>query len=186
MSATALTLIGRTGWAAILTVLILALGGCASIRISEPTLAPAPEAARTWDAERAATAARERAERHRTFISEGIPVEYVSRTNPWPPTQVDIETGGRLYATRCAGCHGESGNGDGDAGRDLTLPPAVLAAMVDEPRSVDQYFLWSISEGGLRSGSEMPAFKTRLTDRQIWQIVTYMRTGFPPVADVAG
>ena len=27
----------------------------------------------------------------------------------------------------------------------------------------------------------MPAFKGALTEEQIWQIVTYMRAGFPPM-----
>ena len=58
--------------------------------------------------------------------------------------------------------------------------------MVDQPYSVDQYLFWSISEGGLRSGSEMPAYKSRLTSREIWQLVQYMRAGFPPVEGGAG
>jgi mono/diheme cytochrome c family protein len=49
--------------------------------------------------------------------------------------------------------------------------------------SVDEYLLWSTSEGGVQFGTEMPAFKTVLTERQIWQIVIYMRADFPNVEE---
>ena len=62
----------------------------------------------------------------------------------------------------------------------------MIAQMIDDPHAVDQYMLWAISEGGLRSGSQMPAFKARLEVRDIWKIVNYMRTGFPPVEGERG
>ena len=164
----------------------IAIAGCATITITEPRITPPATAARTVPLEPAPSARQERDARHRTFISEGIPVEYVNRTNPLPRTQAEIDAGSRLYAANCAGCHGVSGTGDGEFGRDLTLPPAVLAAMVGQPYSVDQYLFWSISEGGLRSGSQMPAYKSTLTSREIWQIVEYMRADFPPLAGGAG
>jgi mono/diheme cytochrome c family protein len=55
--------------------------------------------------------------------------------------------------------------------------------MIKQPRSVDEYLLWTISEGGAQFGTEMPAFKGILTEPQIWQIVTYMRTGFLDVRE---
>ncbi len=167
-------------------VAAIAMAGCATITINEPSTAYRPTDTRTVPLQPAPSARQERDARHRTFISEGIPVEYVNRTNPLPPTQAETDAGGRLYTARCAGCHGTLGTGDGEFGRDLTLPPAVLAAMVDQPYSVDQYLFWSISEGGLRSGSQMPSFKATLTSREIWQAVQYMRAGFPPVAPDAG
>ena len=153
----------------------IAIAGCAPITINEPVITPPATAARTVPLEPAPSALRERQARHRTFISEGIPVEYVNRTNPLPRTRAETDAGGRLYAAQCRDCHGVFGS-------DLTLPPAVLAAMVDQPYSVDQYMFWAISEGGLRSGSQMPAYKSTLTSREIWQVVQYMRAGFPPVS----
>lgn len=160
----------------------VAIAGCANVVITEPRPTPPPTAARTVPLDAAPPVRHPREARHRTFISEGIPAEYVNRTNPLPPSQVETEAGGRLYSANCAGCHGVYGRGDGEYGRDLTLPPAVLAAMVDQPYSVDQYLFWAISEGGLRSGSRMPAFKSTLSSREIWQVVQYMRAGFPQVS----
>jgi len=50
---------------------------------------------------------------------------------------------------------------------------------------VDAYLLWAISEGGAAFGSRMPAFADRLSREQIWQIVTWMRAGFPAVAETS-
>jgi len=187
MGATIHTFLSRAASAATPLVLTLALTGCATVTVNEPVIAPRPEAAQTWDEGRAAAVADSpRAERHRTYLSEGVPVEYVNRTNPWPPTQTEIQAGGRLYTANCASCHGPLGKGNGQAGRDLTLPPAVITAMINDPHAIDQYMLWAISEGGLRSGSQMPAFKSRLSTREIWQIVNYMRAGFPLVESEAG
>ena len=38
-----------------------------------------------------------------------------------------VAAGKKLYASNCASCHGETGQGDGRAGKTLTPPPANLA-----------------------------------------------------------
>ena len=43
----------------------------------------------------------------------------------------------------------------------------------------DEYLLWSISEGGERSNTDMPPFKSVLEQDEIWRIMAYMRSGFP-------
>ena len=55
----------------------------------------------------------------------------------------------------------------------------LLAHLIRMPDAVDEYLLWAISDGGKPFGTKMPAFKDALTEEQIWQIVTYMRAGFP-------
>jgi mono/diheme cytochrome c family protein len=125
-----------------------------------------------------------RAERHREFMQAGVPVEYRGRTSPYPATKSVILDGGRLYQSHCVRCHGATGQGDGQAGRDLSPPPALLAYLIDRPQSVDEYLLWTISEGGKQFGTGMPAFKQVLTEQEIWQIVVYMRAGFPTIEKV--
>ncbi|NNG02843.1 MAG: cytochrome c [Inquilinus sp.] len=129
--------------------IVAGLGACGRFSIDPPPPVALEQAPRgdtlAWDQARAAAAAEDRAVRHRTFVSEGIPVEYVNRANPVPPTHASIATGGRLYAARCAGCHDPRGLGYGEQGRDLTLPPAILAAAVEQPKAVDQYLMWAIA-----------------------------------------
>jgi mono/diheme cytochrome c family protein len=73
--------------------------------------------------------------------------------------------------------------GHGEAGLALYPSPALLADLIRMPRAVDEYLLWTISEGGEPFATAMPAFKDKLTREQIWQIVTFMRAGFPASAE---
>jgi mono/diheme cytochrome c family protein len=45
--------------------------------------------------------------------------------------------------------------------------------------AVDEYLLWTISEGGKPFDTDMPAFKDVLTPEEIWQVIAFMRAGFP-------
>jgi len=54
--------------------------------------------------------------------------------------------------------------------------------MIQMPMSVDEYMMWSISEGGKAFGTAMPAFKDTLSEEEIWKIVIFMRAGFPSLA----
>ncbi|MGF1595183.1 MAG: c-type cytochrome [Kiloniellaceae bacterium] len=132
-----------------------------------------------WDLQSSPPPLLPRAKRHLEFIQAGVPVEYRSLRSPYPQTPKVIEDGGDLYRRNCAACHGTDGRGDGDAGLDLVPSPALLARLMDIQGSVDEYLLWSIAEGGQPFGTAMPSYKDRLTEDQIWQIVAYMRAGFP-------
>ena len=117
--------------------------------------------------------------RHRTYMQFGVPSEYRGQRNPLPMTQDTVREGGAIYAKQCAECHGAQGLGDGEAGKSLNPSPALLAYMIQMPMSVDEYLLWSISEGGVQFGTDMPAFKETLTTQEIWKIMVFMRAGFP-------
>jgi len=41
----------------------------------------------------------------------------------------------------------------------------------------DDFFFWTISEGGEMLKTDMPAFKDVLDEKQRWQIVLYLRNG---------
>ena len=132
-----------------------------------------------WSLERSPPKLEARAKRHREFLQAGVPLEYRSVVDPYPMTSGAIRDGGVLYAVHCASCHGKDGRGDGDAGLDLLPSPALLARLMEQQGAVDEYMLWTISEGGLPFDTGMPAFKQKLSEREIWQVVTYMRAGFP-------
>ncbi len=110
-----------------------------------------------------------------------IPKEYENLTNPLDYTTTVIEQGGKIYAEQCSKCHGAKGLGDGEAAKDLNPSPALLAFLVQRPIAVDQYLMWTISEGGKAFGTEMPAFRDVLNRDDIWKVIAYMRSGFPEV-----
>ena len=125
---------------------------------------------------------RQRMVRHWTFMHDGAPAAYRGQTNSLAATAENIDAGGRLYQSQCAQCHGVEGYGDGEVGQSLTPSPALLAHLIQTPIAIDEYLLWSISDGGQELGTAMPAFKDSLSQEQIWQIVLYLRAGLPPVA----
>ena len=124
--------------------------------------------------------------RFSTFVNRGIPKAYQTAENTVGYTVRAIAEGGPLYKTHCQNCHGATGLGNGNLAYALQPSPALLAYMVQQPVAVDQYLLWSIAEGGEQFGTAMPGFKNRLSEKQIWQIVAYLRAGFPDLEDGDG
>jgi len=117
--------------------------------------------------------------RHMTYMDFGVQKEYQGARSTVGRTPEVTAAGGALYARHCASCHGKNGLGDGEASTSLLPSPALLAFMIQRPISVDEYLLWSISEGGKDFGTAMPAFRDTLSRDDIWRIVAYMRAGFP-------
>jgi len=80
--------------------------------------------------------------------------------------------GEKAFQTNCQMCHGPQGHGDGPAGQSLDPKPKNLAML---QKSVeDDYLFWRINEG--KPGTSMVAWKGILTEEQIWQVVSFIRT----------
>ena len=68
-----------------------------------------------------------------------------------------IARGKDVYATRCALCHGDAGDGKGPAGMALPLPPPDLRDQKMMSEMAGNYWFWRVSEGRseeLRVGKE--------------------------------
>jgi mono/diheme cytochrome c family protein len=143
----------------------------------------APGAPMGWNFKNLSPEQQQRMIRFSTFVNKRLPEEYLRAENDVGYTTKAIAEGGPLYAAHCSRCHGASGLGNGELASALTPSPALLAYMVQQPIAIDQYLLWSISEGGKPFGTAMPAFKKELTQEQIFQIVAYLRAGFPAIED---
>lgn len=117
-------------------------------------------------------------ERHAFYVREGVPSAYRGRRNPFKATIGNVVEGARLYDLRCAICHGVMGVGDGDGGETLDVPPADLSASLAERLHGDDYFYWTISDGGAAFASDMPPFNDDLSESEIWKILTFMQAAF--------
>ncbi len=84
-----------------------------------------------------------------------------------------IAEGARLYAGRCASCHGAHGAGDGQAAAGLPRPPADLRAAHTAQHTAGDLFWW-ITHGIPRSG--MPGLGDGLPLEQRWDLVNFVRT----------
>jgi mono/diheme cytochrome c family protein len=109
----------------------------------------------------------------------GVPNEYASATSTVRSGKETIAAGAKLYAQHCARCHGSDGTGGGEGSKALAPSPALLVYMIQRPIAVDEYLLWTISDGGKQFDTEMPAFKDSLRREDIWHVIAYMRAGFP-------
>ena len=95
-----------------------------------------------------------------------------------PPIRHEVERGRQIYLQHCASCHGPEGRGDGDAGAALPVRPADLTdGRVMNPLP-DHVLARIIGEGGQAVGLSplMPGWKAFLADRQIAQVIAYLRT----------
>lgn len=86
-------------------------------------------------------------------------------TNPLSGNQQAIRVGGGMFRTRCAGCHGPDAKGY--VGPDLT---GLWASGFSDSRIFDTV------RAGV-PGTDMPAAdRERVPDREIWQVLAYLRT----------
>jgi len=141
----------------------------------------APGRSQASNLESMTPAQRQRMMRHWAFMNREVPDSYLATGNDVGYTTKAIAEGGPLYVANCMQCHGETGLGNGELAQDLTPSPALLAYLVQQPIAIDQYLLWTISEGGRKFDTAMPAFKDVLTQDQIWRIVAYLRAGLPAI-----
>ena len=96
--------------------------------------------------------------------------------NPIEKSVKVVAKGKNLYLKNCMFCHGEKGEGDGEAVAVLPVKPANFT--LDEFRNqTDGSVFWKITTGK----SPMARFKGALEDEEIWHIIHYLRTLSEPV-----
>lgn len=99
-----------------------------------------------------------------------VPADFAGQTNPLGAD--GSAAGAEVFTTNCESCHGPQGHGDGPAGAALDPAPKNLAEL--QATAGDDYLFWRISTG--KEGTSMVAWKGVLTDEQIWQAVSFIRT----------
>ena len=99
-----------------------------------------------------------------------VPAEYAGLTNPLGAEAA--HEGAEVFRTNCETCHGPQGHGDGPAGQSLDPRPRNLAAI--QAKAGDDFLFWRIHDGV--PGTSMVAWRGILTDEQIWQVVSFIRT----------
>jgi len=113
--------------------------------------------------------------RHIRSWSDRAPPQDDPATIPGNP-----DSGKALFATHCAQCHGEHGQGGTGTGiafsRSAGMP--IVPPALNNPgfltAASDQMIKTTIQEG--RSGTPMPGFRERLADQQINDITSFVRS----------
>jgi mono/diheme cytochrome c family protein len=94
------------------------------------------------------------------------------------PSKGDPKAGKTKYAMLCAGCHGPEGKGNGPAAGSLNPKPADLSDRDYVKNLSDKYLYDVIKDGGakVKKSPFMPAWGNSLNDRDIWNLVAYLRS----------
>ncbi len=92
--------------------------------------------------------------------------------NPVPPTPAVLATAKTYYDSKCASCHGSSGDGKGDKAQGLWKTPTNFRNAAQMNRHTDGDLYWVTTKGSW----PMPAFENKLTAIERWQLVDYIRT----------
>lgn len=98
--------------------------------------------------------------------------------NPVPSTPESLAEGAQAYAKVCVVCHGATGNGDGK------LAAATAAYGVRPSNFTDDVWDHGSSDGeifvvirdGIGPDFNMPAFTRRLSEAEIWNVVSYVKS----------
>ena len=90
--------------------------------------------------------------------------------NPLPADAATLEEGKQLYVTYCLVCHGPEGRGNGPVASGAMAPADLTTERV---QSQSDGALYSTIRHGL---GMMPAYYDRLTPRERWLVVHYVRT----------
>ncbi|NUN14153.1 MAG: c-type cytochrome [Myxococcales bacterium] len=108
---------------------------------------------------------------HSHTHEQDVPKEYADRVNPFDGNAAAVAAGEQLFKTHCASCHGNTGKGNGPKAPatipDWTIETDILTAS-------DGMLYWHVAEG--LTGTAMPAWKTTLSQDEIWQVIAYIRT----------
>jgi cytochrome c6 len=86
-----------------------------------------------------------------------------------PAAFADSQAGAALFKAKCAMCHGADGKGDTPMGKNLKLKDFSS----DDVQNVHDSEMKTLIENGK---GKMPAFKGKLTDKQIGDVIQFVRT----------
>lgn len=90
----------------------------------------------------------------------------------------NASAGRDIHVKNCQRCHGPQGKGDGPAGKLLKTKPADWTDKQKMSGLSDDYLYKIISSGGGSVGKStlMPAFKVKLSDAQIRDVIAFIRS----------
>ncbi len=112
---------------------------------------------------------------HEQYTSE---IESLAiRREPADPLADALARGGKVYRHYCLICHGEEGRGDGFNSYNIEPTPRDLTDEAFWQQTTDERTYYTVSQGGGSVGKSvmMPAWGHTLTERQIRDVITFVR-----------
>ncbi len=123
-----------------------------------------------------------------TPVAQGSSVTPPHASKGQPPPAAAVEAGEQVYLKRCAACHGEKGDGNGPAARylnprprDFTLGMFKLRSTSSGDPPLDSDLIETVEKG--IPGTSMPKWERTLNDKEIENVITYIKTFAPLMFD---
>ncbi|NWD49211.1 c-type cytochrome [Pseudomonas gingeri] len=100
---------------------------------------------------------------------------------PWQYQAVSAATlqnmpGAHTYVTRCAACHGLAGEGQPESMPPLAGATSALAAHADSAINITLNGSQRVVAAGVPDAYRMPAFREQLSDQEIAEVLTFVRS----------
>jgi mono/diheme cytochrome c family protein len=86
------------------------------------------------------------------------------------------QAGAIIYEQNCVRCHGLAASGKGPDSQSLSVPPANF--QLDRSRSKTDTEMMRVIMQGV-PGSPMQGWTGRLTEQQMWDVLSYIRSLYP-------
>jgi mono/diheme cytochrome c family protein len=99
-----------------------------------------------------------------------LPVTEVRRPNPVKPTPESLAEGKRIYGYDCTGCHGATGDGKTEAGKELKVGDFTDPNTLKDRTDGELFYVIKNGRGA------MPLEGDRVKEEQIWDLVNYVRS----------
>src|SRR6266540_2671529 len=90
-----------------------------------------------------------------------------------PPSAPDIQNGAAIYAEKCAPCHGVTGLGDGEQGKQLPVTVAAFALPETGRKATPAQWFTTVTQGNI--DRFMPPFVS-LSEQARWDVISYALT----------
>ena len=90
---------------------------------------------------------------------------------PYPIDKDLIADGHKIFKSNCQTCHGSKAKGNGPAAVALNPKPANLTTKAVQGQKLGSLY-YRVSNGHL----DMPAWKSSLSQKQIWSVVVYIKS----------
>jgi mono/diheme cytochrome c family protein len=100
-----------------------------------------------------------------------VPAEFKSKANPVKSSAASLADGKDAYDAKCESCHGKKGLGDGPKAKTLDTPSGDFTTAAFQAQTDGELF-WKTKTGR----EDMPSYKAKLTDEEIWSTALYIRT----------
>ena len=95
--------------------------------------------------------------------------------NPVPANAASIQAGSKTFTTYCVLCHGPEGKGNGPMVLPNQPPPSDLTDATWTYGSTDGE-IFDVISNGTTPTTTMTAFKSSLAEKDIWNLVNYIRS----------